>query len=124
MGDPAVRDRAKKVPFNYAGDKETRIEFRKFQGKYPDKYDYKSAQIPLPLSVEAEEEKANKVKEKKKAQRLAKKEKDKERKEEEGRLKREEEQKQRFLNLSDREKRALAAERRILASHQSEKESS
>jgi len=122
--DPAVRDRSKKVPFNYTVDKETRNEFRKFQGKYPDKYDYKSAQIPPPLSVEAEEEKSNKMKEKKKAQRLVKKEKEKGKKEEEGRIKKDEEEKQRFLNLSDREKRALAAERRILAAHHSEKESS
>lgn len=122
--DPTVRDRSKKVPFNYTVDKETRNEFRKFQGKYPDKYDYKSAQIPPPLSVEAEEEKSKKKNEKKKAQRLVKKEKDKETKEEESRIKKDEEEKQRFLNLSDREKRALAAERRILAAHQSEKEAS
>merc|ERR1712142_1199520 len=46
---------------------------------------------------------ATKVNEKKKAQRLAKREKEKE-------------EKERFLNLSDREKRALAAERRLLGS--------
>merc|ERR1711860_425175 len=45
----------------------------------------------------------------------ARKEKEKAAKEVEREKKREEEEKQRYLNLSDREKRALAAERRILA---------
>merc|ERR1712034_185631 len=92
----------------------TRNVFRKFMGEYPEKYDYKTAQVPPPLSKEAEEEKAAKVNEKKKAQRLAKREKEKLQKSEEQKLKKEKEEKDRFLNLSDREKRALAAERRLL----------
>merc|ERR1712004_376961 len=63
--------------------------------------------IPAPLSKELEEEKQRKQNEKKKAQRQAKREKQK---------KAEVEEKERFLNLSDREKRALAAERRLLGS--------
>ena len=112
--DPSVKDKMKKVPYMLASDKETRNVFRKFMGEFPDKYDYKSAQVPPPLSKEAEEEKATKVNEKKKAQRLAKREKEKQQKSEEQRLKKEKEEKERFLNLSDREKRALAAERRLL----------
>merc|ERR1719431_1723024 len=114
--DPSVRDKSKKVPFTFATEKETRNVFRKFMGEFPDKYDYKSAQVPAPLSKEAEEEKAAKVNEKKKAQRMAKKEKEKLQKSEEQKLKKEKEDKERFLNLSDREKRALAAERRLLGS--------
>lgn len=58
---------------------------------------------------------ANKKAEKKKAQRAAKKEKEMEEKAKEMVKKQEEIDKQRFLNLSDREKRALAAEKRMLA---------
>ena len=61
---------------------------------------------------------ASKKAEKKKAQRATKKEKEKEIKEIEKVQKKEEEDKTRFLNLSDREKRAIAAERRILAQNQ------
>ena len=114
--DPSVRDKLKKVPFMFAAEKETRNVFRKFMGEFPDKYDYKSAQVPPPLSKEAEEEKAAKVNEKKKAQRSAKREKDKLKKNEDQKLRSEKEEKERFLNLSDREKRALAAERRLLNS--------
>merc|ERR1712179_188111 len=112
--DPSVKDKMKKVPYMLASEKETRNVFRKFMGEFPDRYDYKSAQVPAPLSKEAEEEKAAKVNEKKKAQRMAKKEKEKLQKSEEQKLKKEREEKERFLNLSDREKRALAAERRLL----------
>ena len=73
-------------------------------GEFPDKYDYKTAQVPPPLSKEAEEEKASKVNEKKKAQRSAKREKEKVQKTEEQKVKNEKEEKDRFLNLSDREK--------------------
>merc|ERR1712013_527259 len=52
--------------------------------------------------------------EKKRAQRERKKEKEKIQKEEQAKLKSEEAEKQRFLNLTDCEKRALAAERRLL----------
>jgi len=114
--DPSVKDKMKKVPYMLASEKETRNVFRKFMGEFPDRYDYKSAQVPAPLSKEAEEEKAAKVNEKKKAQRMAKKEKEKLQKSEEQKLKKEKEEKERFLNLSDREKRALAAERRLLGS--------
>merc|ERR1711874_306480 len=113
--DPSVKDKYKRMPYCCTSDKETRNTFRKFYGKYPTKYDYKTAQIPPPLSAEEEAEKMAKVNEKKKAQRLAKKEKDKAKKEEMGKERREREERERFLNLSDREKRALAAERRIMA---------
>ena len=76
-----------------------------------------AAQIPVekPLTPEEEARQAAKRNEKKKAQRAAKKEKEKVLKAAEDEKKQEEAEKTRFLNLSDREKRALAAEKRILA---------
>ena len=70
------------------------------------------------MTPEEETRQASKKAEKKKAQRATKKEKDKEIKEVEKVQKKEEEDKTRFLNLSDREKRAIAAERRILAQNE------
>ena len=112
--DPTVRDKQKKVPYMMAETKDTRNIFRKFMGQFPDKYDYKTAMIPPPLSQEEEAEKQAKQNEKKKAQRQAKKEKVKLVKAEEKKKNDEKAEKERFLNLSDREKRALAAERRLL----------
>jgi len=114
--DPSVKDKSKKVPYMLATEKDTRNIFRKFSGEYPERYDYKTAQIPPPLSKEAEEEKAAKVNEKKKAQRLIKREKEKLKKAEDQKVLQEKQEKERFLNLSEREKRALAAERRLLNS--------
>ena len=112
--DPSVKDKQKKVAYTLAETKDTRNIFRKFMGEFPEKYDYKSAMIPAPLSKEEEDQKLAKQKDKKKAQRDAKREKDKKVKEVEKKVKQEKEEKDRFLNLSDREKRALAAERRLL----------
>ena len=112
--DPTVRDKLKKVPYMLAETKDTRNVFRKFAGEFPEKYDYKTAMIPPPLSKEEEDAKQAKQLEKKKAQRQAKREKEKVVKAEEKKVKEEKEEKERFLNLSDREKRALAAERRLL----------
>ena len=75
-------------------------------------------QGPL-LTPEEETRQASKKAEKKKAQRAARKEKEKEVKKEEKIKRSEEEEKQRFLHLSDREKAAIAAEKRMLAQQQS-----
>ncbi|TSQ01585.1 Ankyrin repeat and zinc finger domain-containing protein 1 [Bagarius yarrelli] len=83
--------------------------FRKFMADHPDKYDYAKAQVPGPLTAEIESKKA----EKKKAQRAAKKQREKEQREEKQREEEEQEERRRFLALTDREKRALAAERRL-----------
>lgn len=112
--DPSLKDKAKKVPYNLCMDKETRNVYRTFSEQNPDRYDYAAAQIPPPpppLTAEAEQA----LKDKKKAKMLAKKAKEKERKEKQLEVKKEEEDRQRYLGLSDREKRALAAERRILS---------
>jgi len=108
-----------RVPYSLAADKETRNAFRKSQALFPTRYDWKGAQVPPPLSKAEEEEKERKVNEKKKAKRQEKKEKEKAVKAIENAKMAEEKETARFLRLSDREKRALAAERRIAATSSS-----
>uniref|UniRef100_A0A3Q4HCF4 Vms1-associating treble clef domain-containing protein n=2 Tax=Neolamprologus brichardi TaxID=32507 RepID=A0A3Q4HCF4_NEOBR len=80
-------------------------------GDNPDKYDYSKAQIPGPLTAEIELKKM----EKKKAQKAQKKQREKEQKEEKKKQELEAEEKKHFVSLTDREKRALAAEKRFAA---------
>ncbi|XP_030284903.1 ankyrin repeat and zinc finger domain-containing protein 1 [Sparus aurata] len=108
-GDPACRDNKGKTPYIVAPDKDTRNVFRKYMGENPDKYDYIKAQVPGPLTAEIE----SKQSEKKKAQKALKKQREKEQKEEKRKQELEVEEKKRFASLTDREKRALAAERRL-----------
>ncbi|KAK8737910.1 hypothetical protein OTU49_004297 [Cherax quadricarinatus] len=112
--DPSVADADKIVPFDTASDKDTRNQFRRFMAQYPDKFDYKKAKVPSPLTPEHEAQQAAKLAERRKAQRQVKLERQKEKKLKERETMREEEEMRRFLALSDREKRALAAERRFL----------
>ncbi|KAK3568979.1 hypothetical protein QTP86_021377 [Hemibagrus guttatus] len=107
--DPTCRDRKGQTPYVVAPDKECRNMYRKFMAEHPEKYDYAKAQVPGPLTAEIESKKV----EKKKAQKAAKKQREKEQREEKRREEEEQEEKRRFLALSDREKRALAAERRL-----------
>ncbi|KAK7863911.1 hypothetical protein R5R35_014479 [Gryllus longicercus] len=104
--DPSLKNKKSQAPFAVSVDRETRNAFRKFMGEFPDKYDYRKSQIPGPLTDEMERELAEKQKELRKAKRAKERER-----------KKEETEKDRFLKLSDREKRALAAERRILESN-------
>ncbi|XP_014667024.1 PREDICTED: ankyrin repeat and zinc finger domain-containing protein 1-like [Priapulus caudatus] len=112
--NPCIRDKKDRTPFLNSKDKATRNEFRRFMGKYPDRYDYREAQIPSSLTEEMERERAAKEKERKRFAQKAKKERQKELKVEEARIAAECKEKKRFLELSDREKRALAAERRMV----------
>ncbi|XP_064874673.1 tRNA endonuclease ANKZF1 [Oncorhynchus nerka] len=111
--DPACRDLTGQTPYIVAPDKDTRNVFRKYMAEYPDKYNYSKALVPGPLTAELESKKT----EKKRAQKAAKKTREKEQKEQRKRLETEAEEKKRFASLSDREKRAQAAEKR-LAEHQ------
>lgn len=113
--NPAQRDKGGLTPYMVAKDKATRNEFRRFMARWPDRYDYDKAQIPGPLTDEMEAEKKKKEAERKKAQKKAKQEQNKVKKEMEAKQQTEEREKQRFLNLSDREKRALAAEKRLVS---------
>ncbi|XP_049583343.1 tRNA endonuclease ANKZF1 [Syngnathus scovelli] len=107
--DPACSDKKGQTPYNVSPDKDTRNVFRKYMGEHPDKYDYNKARIPGPLTAEIESMKT----EKKKAQKALKKQREKTLKEEKRKQEMEEEEKKKFASLSDREKRALAAERRL-----------
>lgn len=107
--DPASKDKKGQTPYGVAAEKDTRNSFRKYMAEHPQKYDYTKAQVPGPLTEEIESKKA----EKKKAQKAARKQREKEQKEEQLKKQQEEEEKRRFTALSDREKRALAAERRL-----------
>ncbi|MEE6488984.1 hypothetical protein FKM82_015456 [Ascaphus truei] len=107
--DPAFRDSETQTPYSLSADKLTRNWFRKYRADNPERYNYIKSQIPEPVSAEAEIRKN----EKKRAQKAQRKLREKEEKAE--RIRREEEEavKERFAALSDREKRALAAERRL-----------
>uniref|UniRef100_A0A146VC37 Ankyrin repeat and zinc finger domain containing 1, putative n=1 Tax=Fundulus heteroclitus TaxID=8078 RepID=A0A146VC37_FUNHE len=107
--DPARRDNKSQTPYIVAPDKDTRNVFRKFMGENPDRYDYSKAQVPGPLTAETESKKV----ERKKAQRAQRKQREKEQKEEKRKQELEAEEKKRFASLTDREKRALAAEKRL-----------
>ncbi|XP_051260184.1 ankyrin repeat and zinc finger domain-containing protein 1 isoform X2 [Dicentrarchus labrax] len=107
--DPASRNNKGQTPYIVAPDKDTRNVFRKFMGENPEKYDYSKAQIPAPLTAEIE----SKQSEKKKAQKALRKQREKEQKEEKRKQELEAEEKKRFASLTDREKRALAAEKRL-----------
>ncbi|XP_070211217.1 tRNA endonuclease ANKZF1-like isoform X1 [Littorina saxatilis] len=112
--DPAVRDGGGKTPYITASNKDVRNAFRRFRGEHPDQYDYEAAQIPSGLTADMEAERKQREAEKKKAQKKAKQERLKDRKAEQAKEAVEQKEKERFLALSDRDKRALAAERRIL----------
>ncbi|XP_057709405.1 ankyrin repeat and zinc finger domain-containing protein 1 isoform X2 [Corythoichthys intestinalis] len=109
--DPACSDKKGQTPYNVSPDKDTRNVFRKYMGENPDKYDYNKARVPGPLTAEIESMKT----EKKKAQKMLKKQREKTQKEEKLKQEMELEEKKKFASLSDREKRALAAEKRLAA---------
>ncbi|XP_053926656.1 ankyrin repeat and zinc finger domain-containing protein 1 isoform X2 [Cuculus canorus] len=107
--DPAFRDGQDRTPYCVSADKLTRNAFRKFMVDHPDKYDYSRAKVPGPLTQEMEVKKL----EKKRAQKAQRKQREQAQREEQKRWEQEQEEKQQFAALSDREKRALAAERRL-----------
>lgn len=109
--DPALRDRQERTPYCVSADRVTRNAFRKFMVAHPDKYDYIRAKVPGPLTQEMEAKKL----EKKRAQKAQRKQREQAQREEQQRWAQEQEEKQRFAALSDREKRALAAEQRLAA---------
>ncbi|GAB1601105.1 ankyrin repeat and zinc finger domain-containing protein 1-like [Argonauta hians] len=126
--NPAISNGKGILPYCIA-DKETRNEFRRFMAKFPDKYGYRKAQIPSPLTpaLEAEKKQKESIKKKVKQQRLKEKRSAKVKKAAAIQQQQLEQQQQqleqlRFKNLSEREKRALAAERRILNTKDSEEE--
>ncbi|XP_059023976.1 tRNA endonuclease ANKZF1 isoform X1 [Mustela lutreola] len=109
--DPTVQDSRARPPYTVAADRSTRNEFRRFMEKNPDAYDYSKAQVPGPLTPEMEARQAMRKREQKAARRQREEQQRKQREQEE----RERKEQQRFVALSDREKRALAAEQRLAA---------
>ncbi|XP_054361985.2 tRNA endonuclease ANKZF1 isoform X2 [Mirounga angustirostris] len=109
--DPTVQDSRARPPYTVAADKPTRNEFRRFMEKNPDAYDYSKAQVPGPLTPEMEARQAMRKREQKAARRQREERQRKQWEQEE----KEQQEQQRFAALSDREKRALAAERRLAA---------
>nr|XP_022906553.1 ankyrin repeat and zinc finger domain-containing protein 1-like [Onthophagus taurus] len=96
------------TPYTCTKDKNVREFFKKYAAQNPDKFNYNKANIPTnTLTLEQ-------IAEKKRVQRKSKKDKEKEKRKEQFIQKQEQDEKNRFLKLSDREKRALAAERRII----------
>lgn len=111
--DPAFKNIYSMTPYSVSSDKAMRNTFRRFMAENSEMYDYKSACIPAPLTQDMEEERKFKLNEKKKAQRFARKERLKQQKEMKTREMQEQQERERFASLSDREKRAVAAERRL-----------
>ncbi|XP_054334598.1 tRNA endonuclease ANKZF1 isoform X7 [Pongo pygmaeus] len=109
--DPIVQDSRARPPYTVAADKSTRNEFRRFMEKNPDAYDYNKAQVPGPLTPEMEARQATRKREQKAARRQREERQQRHQEQEE----REREEQRRFAALSDREKRALAAECRLAA---------
>ncbi|RZF36554.1 hypothetical protein LSTR_LSTR010665 [Laodelphax striatellus] len=107
-GDPCAKNAKSMTAYDFATEKETRNVFRRFMGDYPDRYDYSKSHIPSALTDDA--------KERQKAVKKAKRMREKERKKADEPRRNEIAEQKRFLQLDDREKRALAAERRIQAS--------
>uniref|UniRef100_UPI00398F3879 tRNA endonuclease ANKZF1 isoform X2 n=1 Tax=Pristiophorus japonicus TaxID=55135 RepID=UPI00398F3879 len=107
--DREQRDKRGQSPYAVSADKQTRNEFRRYMADHPGRYDYTKAQISAPLTSEIESEKA----EKKRAQKAAKKLREKEQKKQKQRLEEEEIERKRYSAMSEREKRALAAEKRF-----------
>lgn len=90
-----------------------RDSFRRFMAQHPLAHDYTAAQIPSPLTEEMERERRDKLAEKRREKKRAKKKKEKEEKAGREEEKVMEEQKRTASGVSEREKRALAAERRL-----------
>ncbi|XP_057599874.1 ankyrin repeat and zinc finger domain-containing protein 1 isoform X2 [Hippopotamus amphibius kiboko] len=109
--DPTVQDSRARPPYTVAADKSTRNEFRRFMEKNPDAHDYSKAQVPGPLTAEMEARQATR----KRAQKAARRHREEQQQKRQEQEKREQEEQRRFAALSDREKRALAAERRLAA---------
>ncbi|XP_076049365.1 tRNA endonuclease ANKZF1-like [Oratosquilla oratoria] len=113
--DPSIKSNKGELPYKTTANKQIRNTFRRFRSTYPSKYDYKEAGILSPLSEEQEKEQAARKAEKKRVQKKAKREKEKEKKKIEEERKTELAERNTFLSMTDREKRALAAERRLAA---------
>ncbi|CAH8660645.1 unnamed protein product [Dicrocoelium dendriticum] len=116
--DPTLRDTSGFTPYKLAAGlrkKALTMVFRRFRFIHPDRYDYEKAEIPAPLDPNKEAEKLERDRERQRRQRQRLKERKAAERALQDKLREEEAERQRFLALSDREKHALVAERRLLA---------
>ncbi|CAH8867379.1 unnamed protein product [Trichobilharzia szidati] len=114
--DPAVSDSDDVTPYQLAirlHKKAMANVFRRFRFHQPDRYDYDKARIPTPLNPSKEAAKAERERERAKRQKQRQKEKRAAERALAEQREKEAAEQARFLALSDREKRALAAERRL-----------
>ena len=115
--NPTVRNGNGQTPYAVSKNKATRDVFRRFMAAHPSAWDYSAAQIPSPLTEEMEQERGKREAEKRK-ERKKKKAKDQQERQERARKEEEERtaehgQKRVLGSLTQREKQALAAERRM-----------
>lgn len=115
--DPTVRSKSGHTPYAVSKNKATRDVFRRFMAAHPSSWDYSAAQIPSPLTEEMERERSKKEAEKRKEK---KKKKAKEQQLKKEMEKKEEEEKvaeharmKTLDSMTQRERQALAAERRM-----------
>ena len=99
------------VPYQLCQSKQVKDQYRRFRYDFPDKHDYENAKVPEPISEEQLNSKAEKEKEKKKVQKLKKKQREAEMKSQDKIKEIENLEIQRWLSLSDAEKRALKTDR-------------
>ena len=115
--DPTLGDNAGKMPYELCKEKDCRDAFRRFWAAHPDKWDYSRAGIPSMLSADVEAEQQQRAADKKEKERLRRKEQERRKKENE-RVAREAREAQAVAaqaesQLTERQRRALAAERRL-----------
>eukprot|EP01119_Soliformovum_irregulare_P014473 TRINITY_DN3958_c1_g1_i1.p1 TRINITY_DN3958_c1_g1~~TRINITY_DN3958_c1_g1_i1.p1 ORF type:complete len:618 (+),score=224.98 TRINITY_DN3958_c1_g1_i1:21-1874(+) len=122
--NPTIKNIDEKTPYDVSKDKKVRHIMSTFRRDFPEKWEYDASHIPMAISEEEQKQKEEKEKEKKKKKKKAQAEKVKQKKIEEIEEKKiqekveeekkiVQEQKAREAKMTDREKRALAAERRL-----------
>jgi hypothetical protein len=106
--DPTLADLVThKVAYQMSDRKAVRDQFRRFMNDFPDKHEYKTAQVPSGFNEENKAKKRDKEKEKKRQQRKIKKEREQTFKSKQDQLNWENEEKRKFLSLTDAEKRLV-----------------
>lgn len=114
--DPAVKDSDGKVPYQLAQNRAVRQAFSKFRSEHLDAFNWNASQVPE-LVVLNEEHLAREA-EKRRIQREKKKQRDKAKKAALLLKKAEQDEREKYLALSDPEKKVLVAERRLPTSLQ------
>lgn len=114
--DPSIPDltRQNRMPYFLSANKPTRDQYRRFASDYPSRYDYVKARIDDPISADKLNERLEKEKEKKRKKNKQKKQKEAQMKEKSRQQEMELNERQRFLELTDQEKKKLILGRNFL----------